>query len=206
MLKTGFIKEGKYLRIDIEADYNEPGFLNRFAATLFALDWNVFQADLITTEKNHVRDVFYVDQAQPSANWQEKINEVNVIINSVFEEHVNSEEILQRYGKAPVFSYRSEKSLLDTEVIYEHSHSTGGTRYYIETSDRKGLLYGISSVFTRFDVDIKKAKIRTNYLAGRAEDTFLVTTRDGKEITNLPLAEEIRTAILEKLKGSTEKE
>ncbi|MCY1554533.1 Bifunctional uridylyltransferase/uridylyl-removing enzyme [compost metagenome] len=66
----------------------------------------------------------------------------------------------------------------------------------VSASDRAGLLYGISRVLARYDINVQLAKITT--LGERVEDTFLIS---GAQLQMNKRQIEIETELLEALEG-----
>jgi [protein-PII] uridylyltransferase len=66
----------------------------------------------------------------------------------------------------------------------------------VSASDRAGLLYGITRVLARYDINVQLAKVTT--LGERVEDTFLIS---GPQLQVNKRQIEIETELLETLEG-----
>jgi len=200
MLRTGFKQIGEEdLAVTIEADFNHPGFLNRFAAAMFALGWSILEGDISTRDDDSVFDTFRIRPVKNSADRAGRMQrsyELSQIVEAVLAEKVSGEEIMREYKVASYQERRKSSAFNDTEILFEDKYELDGVHYYFETSDRAGLLYAITSVFAENEIDIRSARIRTNAANGRAEDWFLVRHKEKTFFADMPLAGKLRMEIL----------
>jgi UTP:GlnB (protein PII) uridylyltransferase len=193
---TGYKWEGELLRLSVRCGRNELGFLERFAAVTWALNWSIVNGTVDTTGKK-VEDVFYLSppKKQASASPESAIMEISMIVETVLSERLSVEEIFSRYDLKPRKSRTKKKADIDIVDLREKKL----TAIFVETKDRQGLLFNICRVLSANDIDIRRGNIRTISNKGRVEDVFYTLTSSGDLYGSTALAVKVHDEIMKSI-------
>ena len=110
-------------------------------------------------------------------------------------------EMIDRFGPLPAptkgrLSRRVKSFPITPRVDLRPDEKAQRWLLSVSASDRAGLLYGITRVLARYDINVQLAKVTT--LGERVEDTFLIS---GAQLQMNKRQIEIETELLETLEG-----
>ncbi|MFH1066976.1 MAG: [protein-PII] uridylyltransferase, partial [bacterium] len=154
---------------------------------------NILSADVFTRGDNLVIDTFRVctDRYEAATNALDRKNFKKTIAQSFQDENFNLRDALQQKQEkiiAPVEDAEFPTRLtLDNETSREH------TLLHIQTPDRIGLLYDITSCFADLNIVIAHSRITTE--KGAALDTFYLTLPQIGKIVDPALQEKLLQAL-----------
>jgi [protein-PII] uridylyltransferase len=164
--------------------WDRAGLFNHITGCLSAAGLNILSARIFTREDGIVLDTFFVTDARTGtlANREEREKFEDLIVRILTGEHIDLGALVARQkGNRPLYqSYEGDR--IPTLISFDNETPESRTAIEIETEDRVGLLYIISLALAELDFNISAAKIVTE--KGAAIDTFYVTERDGKKITD----------------------
>jgi [protein-PII] uridylyltransferase len=94
-------------------------------------------------------------------------------------------------------SRRIKAFITPPQVSFRQDETNGRTELRLTATDRPGLLSRVGQVFARHDIGLISAKVAT--VGAVAEDTFLITDRDGAPLTDETRQEAIGNDLYEAL-------
>jgi [protein-PII] uridylyltransferase len=165
------------------------GLLHEIVGTLASKNVDILGAKILTHISGVAVDFFKVNGPDGKPITDEPfLSRVETGIKQVASGEKRVEELMQSRKKLMV----TPKNLphIDTMVLVLNDVSPDHTVIETTTRDRLGLLYDITSTLGLADIDIVSALISTE--GHRAMDTFYVTGRDGKKITDPDMIERIK--------------
>jgi [protein-PII] uridylyltransferase len=150
--------------------------------------YNIVEAKIYTTQHGYALNSFSVlDQSGKSVSYSGLLK---------FIESQLTEKIINPAIEAPLegrVSRQVKHTPFSTQVhidVEQGSHQISYHIIQIVAADRPGLLAKIAFIFLRLDIDLHNAKINT--LGNRAEDSFLVSGKQGTTlgVTQLTMLQE----------------
>ncbi|MCS6859511.1 MAG: HD domain-containing protein, partial [Abditibacteriales bacterium] len=183
-------------------DDPEPGLLSKICGTLFANDVDIHTAHVHTLTppeslpalkedwRGVVLDTLWVtrDHRPISERLAARIGEQ---LKQVLLGEVSVRELIEKAGKK-IHPVHVETLEIRNDLSDDH------TVVHIVTEDAQGLLYAITRSLAALGLDIHTAKITS--WAGKAEDAFYVTTRDGGKVPPTEV-ERLGAMLKEKMRG-----
>jgi [protein-PII] uridylyltransferase len=151
---------------------------------------NILDAKVHTTKHEYALDTFLIAIPEFSNNYRDIIN----LIEYELAAHLSSEAPLA--PPVPGRLSRLSRTFPLTPSVTLRPDERG--QYYIlsiSASDRNGLLYTISSILTKYKVNLQMAKIAT--LGERAEDVFLI---DGEALNHARTQIQLETELMDALR------
>jgi [protein-PII] uridylyltransferase len=153
--------------------------------------FSILDARIHTTQNGHALDTFQVVAPTLSEHYRELIAMVENNLAHTIDER----------GPLPTptkgrLSRRVKSFPVTPRVDLRPDEKAQRWLLSVSASDRAGLLYGISRVLARYDINVQLAKITT--LGERVEDTFLIS---GPQLQINKRQIEIETELLETLEG-----
>jgi [protein-PII] uridylyltransferase len=181
-----------------------PFALSNCCAVLAANDANIFDANVFTRSDGIIIDRFRVSDAVTGQSLEprvcEKIEEEmatvlrgDTDVRHLFEAHHRK---WKRRARAPV------NPMIRTDVEFEEKGEF--TIIDVYAPDSVGFLYRVTETISRLELDIYFAKIATR--VDGIVDAFYVQDRSGRQLEAPERREEIRTRILQTIKGMAEVE
>lgn len=178
--------------------WDRVGLFARLTGALAATGLNILAAQIYTRTDGVVLDDFFVIDARtgklPEGAVRERFEKTAL---EVLTHEVDPARLLAR---APAYQplYRAVGGeSLDTAIRFDNDTSANCTVIDIETEDRVGLLFAVSSAFAELGLNLVLAKIVTE--KGAAIDSFYVTDAHGVKITEKGRAAQIEQRLREAL-------
>jgi len=153
----------------------------KIAGSLTAAGLNILGAQIFTRKDGIILDTFYVTDADTGklAHKNEKDT-----FEKVFEEtlvsNVDLASMINKRKTTPPLYQALEGERLPTTIVFDNDSSDTFTVIDLETEDRVGLLYYVSSAIAECGLDIVVSKIMTE--KGAALDTFYVSYPGGGKV------------------------
>jgi [protein-PII] uridylyltransferase len=182
--------EGEGLQVLVYApDQND--LFARICGYFDSSNFSILDARVHTTLTGHALDTFQVVAPSLSDHYRELIAMVEN----------NLAQTIDECGPLPApmkgrLSRRVKSFPVTPRVDLRPDEKAQRWLLSVSASDRAGLLYGISRVLARYDINVQLAKITT--LGERVEDTFLIC---GAQLQMNKRQIEIETELLETLEG-----
>lgn len=182
--------EGEGLQVLVYApDQND--LFARICGYFDSSNFSILDARVHTTLTGHALDTFQVVAPTLSDHYRELIAMVEN----------NLAQTIDECGPLPApmkgrLSRRVKSFPVTPRVDLRPDEKAQRWLLSVSASDRAGLLYGISRVLARYDINVQLAKITT--LGERVEDTFLIS---GAQLQVNRRQIEIETELLETLEG-----
>lgn len=162
------------IQIEIQTPVTRIGTLYRLTAAILITDLDILSGDVqtitdeggteVAVDRFVLRSLFGGPQSPPDVPAK-----LGVLMETLLQEEADPDQILQNAKqKIPAVSGFLEGS---PEIVFEHDDREKMTTFYIETISRQGLLFHLSRILYQFEIDIKRADIRTD-ANGTAQDTF----------------------------------
>ena len=176
------------------AGWNRDRLLERIAGAFVSANVNILSADIFTRGDSLALDIFRVcdSRQQPVGSERDRRK-----VESRLGESLQEEE----YDFTPYFnepsrlrSYRmSQDAELPSRILVTNESHPLYTIVEIQTPDRLGLLYGLLRALGNAGISIQTSRITTEMEV--AMDTFYVTGRDDKKITEEAAIERLQTLL-----------
>lgn len=180
--------------------WDRPGLFASLTGAMTAAALNILAAQVYTRQDAIVLDEFLVTDARtgeaPDEAARAKFERLTRLILTGKLDPIKAAEEAPKHP--PRFS-RAGGEPLPTDIRFDNKVSARFSVIDIETEDRVGLLFAVSSAFTELGLDLSLAKIVTE--KGAASDTFYVLDRtpSGPKITDPArqkvIAQRLRSAI-----------
>ncbi len=181
---------------------DHPRLLSIIAGACAASGANIVDAQIFTTSDGYALDTIFVSRELPQDEDERRRAER---IGKVIEQGLAGQvKIPDLVGQRAVTKGRIRAFSVEPDV---HLNNTWSNRYtVIEISglDRPGLLYQLTDVLARLNLNIASAHIAT--FGERAVDVFYVTDLTGQKITNANRQAAIRRRLLQVFQPQKEKE
>jgi len=161
-------------RLQIRTESTRMGTLHRITAAIYLLNLNIISGDIQTIlegDQAYSFDTFIVKfSGMEHKEMRDSIHsKLAILMEMVLGKNQSVESLFQQFnvplpGSLDFFE-------LKPEVLFQNDTAMGVTEFYIEAPDRKGLLYNLTELLFRREVDIVSATIRTDS-NGIVQDTF----------------------------------
>ena len=164
--------------------WDRAGLFSKIAGSLSAAGLNILSAQIFTRSDGIALDTFFVNDAQTGspAGPQKREPFEQVIRKALTGEEVDFHALISRQKQTrPVYqAYTGER--IPTTIRFDNESSETRTIIEVETEDRIGLLYTISTTLSELDLDISAARISTE--KGAAIDSFYLRDLQGNKVTD----------------------
>jgi [protein-PII] uridylyltransferase len=182
--------EGEGLQVLVYAP-DQPDLFVRICGYFDSSHFSILDARVHTTLTGHALDTFQVVAPTMSEHYRELIAMVEN----------NLAQTIDERGPLPAptkgrLSRRVKSFPITPRVDLRPDEKAQRWLLSVSASDRAGLLYGITRVLARYDINVQLAKVTT--LGERVEDTFLIS---GAQLQMNKRQIEIETELLETLEG-----
>lgn len=138
--------------------------------------YNIVEAKIYTTDHAYALDSFIIlDPAGKSAGYGDLLKFIESELSSKLDESISLESPLK--GR---ISRQVKHMPIDTQITINEEPENNNHRLDVIANDRPGLLATLAQQFLRYDIDLHMAKINT--LGNRAEDTFLISAKNGQKL------------------------
>lgn len=170
---------------------DRPGLFSKIAGVLTLNGLNILGAEIFTWKNNIALDVFMVsppaDVIYEDERWRKTGNDLNAALDNMLDiAGALAENQGGRLLRTP-YATRPQRITIDNDT------SSFFTLIEVVAYDRPGLLFDITNVLFRHDLDVKLAKIATE--VDQVVDVFYVRDVDGQKTDDTELLEKVRTAI-----------
>ncbi|MGH8048656.1 MAG: [protein-PII] uridylyltransferase, partial [Chthoniobacterales bacterium] len=174
--------------------WDRERLLERIAGAFVSANVNILSADVFTRGDSLALDIFRVSDSMHRAVTSERDR------NRV-ESRLNESLLEEEYDFTPLFgepsrlrSYRmSQDAELPTRILVENEAHPIYTIVEIQTPDRLGLLYALLRGLGNAGISIQTSRITTEMEV--AMDTFYITGRDHKKITEEAAIERLQSLL-----------
>jgi [protein-PII] uridylyltransferase len=173
---------------------DRPGLLARMAGSLALAGLSILSAQAFTTEDGVAIDLFVVEPAFHGDIDEERWRIVRHSLRKALEGRLSLEYRVREKRR----HYPGPPAEVPMEVRVLNDVSDFATVVEVEAPDRLGLLFDLARTFEELRLDVSLAKVAT--YGPRVVDAFYVRDLYGEKIEDPEHAEEIRRAILSRLK------
>jgi [protein-PII] uridylyltransferase len=177
--------------------WDRAGLFGKIAGTLSAAGLNILGAQIFTRADGMALDTFFVNDARTGglANRLQREKFADLLDAMMTGEAVDLHALISKQSARPAYTaYLGER--IGTQIQIDNQSSDERTVIEIETEDRVGLLYTISTTLAELNLDISAARIVTE--RGAAIDSFYVSDADeGGKVLSAQRLEQITVALRE---------
>lgn len=153
--------------------------------------YNIVEAKIYTTDHAYALDSFIIlDPEDKSAGYNDLLKFIESELTSKLDESISLESPLK--GR---ISRQVKHMPIKTQVTISEEPESNNHKLDIIANDRPGLLATLAQQFLRYDIDLHIAKINT--LGKRAEDTFLISAKNGRKLDSQQIRALQQALILE---------
>jgi [protein-PII] uridylyltransferase len=154
--------------------WDRPGLFGKIAGTLSAVGLNILGAQIFTRADGMALDTFFVNDARTGklAERPQREKFTDLLDSVMMGEEVDLHALIAKQSSRPAYTaYLGER--IGTQIQIDNESSDERTVIEIETEDRVGLLYTISTALAALNLNISAARIVTE--RGAAIDSFYVS-------------------------------
>ncbi len=175
--------------------WDRTGLFSKLTGALAAAGLNILAAQIYTRKDGIVLDDFFVVDARTGTLPEPPVRErLEKLAADVLVRGADPARFLKRTsGYTPLYRSVGGETLATT-IRFDNSTSSDRTVIDVETEDRVGLLFALSSAFHELGLDLALAKIVTE--KGAAIDSFYVTDSDRAKITEPVRQKEIEKRLI----------
>ena len=161
--------------------WDRPGLFSRIAGSLSAIGLNILSAQVFSRADGLALDTFFVNRATGDnfATREDRDKLVALLSRSLNGTETDFSTTIRHANQRHAGHAMLGEDAVPTRVYFDNEISEEYTVIDVESVDRLGLLYAISSAFTELGLNLALAKIVTE--KGAAVDSFYVNeVADGK--------------------------
>ncbi|MEO0344285.1 MAG: [protein-PII] uridylyltransferase [Pseudomonadota bacterium] len=175
---------------------DHPGIFARLAGAVALAGMNVIDARTHITKDGYAIAAFWVQDSQFKALKEgNAIDRLTRMIHRTLSGEVSARDAIEEKDK---IAKRERKIRVPTEITFDNEGSNSHTIIEVDTRDRPGLLYDLTSTLAESNIRISNATIAT--YGAQAVDTFYI-----KDIFGLKIhSSHKQAAIADKLKSAIE--
>jgi [protein-PII] uridylyltransferase len=164
--------------------WDRERLFSHITGCLTAAGLNILGADILTRKDRVVIDTFFVTDARTALPaGREERDKFEALAHKVLTgAPVDLRALIARTKAAPSLYKSIEGERIPTVIEFDNETSDDRSVIDVQTEDRVGLLYDISSALAALQVDLSLANILTE--KGAAVDSFYATERNGGKILN----------------------
>ena len=179
---------------------DHPRLLAAIAGACAACEANIVDAQIFTTSDGFALDTIFVSRELPlNEDEQRRAERIGKQIETILAGKARVEDLIQararRQGRIRAFS-------VEPDVLVNNTWSNRYTVIEISGLDRPGLLYELTAVLAKLNLNIASAHVAT--VGERAVDVFYVTDLTGQKITNANRQGAIRRHLMQVFKPTRE--
>ncbi|MDH5654588.1 MAG: hypothetical protein OEZ34_01680 [Spirochaetia bacterium] len=160
------------IEIQIKTPVVEVGTLYRLTAAIYAMGLDILSGDISSDTGEdgipYSNDRFILQHTNSEESEGAISAKLGILMETLLRENMDPDEFLRKEKIQPPVKLE----FFETEpvILFQNSKEWNATQFYIESQNRTGLLFHLTRILARKNVDIIRAKIRTeNYLV---KDTF----------------------------------
>jgi len=195
--------------VDVEGDGNHARvivytrdrayLLSDICGVLAVNDLNILYADAYTRADGIIVDIFGVEGLEDEPTRADFVEKLRSTFLAVWTGQAKIADLIAQHRRR--WSRRKTKMVHSPpHVVIDNGISDHYSVIDVFAADRIGLLYDLSIAMSTHGLDIHMARIGTD--ADRVADAFYVTTSDGQKLTDALACENVRTALLDAVRGS----
>lgn len=173
---------------------DRPGLFADITATLDKMSLNIQDARIMSLEdKSHALDIYSIldDKNQPITDVQQ-LEEIQQKLKQALSEPNSYSSIINRKTSRALKQFN-----IKTQISLSNLIDKQQTRLDIIAADRPGLLAKIGSILSAHKIQIVAAKILTE--GERVNDSFFITDKNGRPLTDKQQCENLKQALIEGL-------
>lgn len=164
-------EDGSY-RLSVRTPVTTSGTLYRLTAAIYMVGLDILSGDIRTVREGDIEyseDIFLL--MPDGSTGQDLSGEISarlgILMESLLSENADPDRMLEENGirVSPLITFFDNAP----EIVFEDLPDKLETRFYIETVNRRGLLYHLTRILAREQINIVSGKVRTS-AQGRAED------------------------------------
>ncbi len=179
---------------------DHPRLLSVIAGACAASGANIVDAQIFTTSDGFALDTIFVSRELPlNEDEQRRAERIGKQIETILAGKARVEDLIQartrRQGRIRAFS-------VEPDVLVNNTWSNRYTVIEISGLDRPGLLYELTAVLAKLNLNIASAHVAT--FGEKAVDVFYVTDLTGQKITNANRQGAIRRHLMQVFKPTQE--
>ena len=188
--------------ITLKTEVTAIGTFHRMASVIFDLGWDIISGEINTIMENNNEYSYNVLRIQlPGSDNARNAMEIGIMLDSIFSHNQEKPLLPPRENtKKAIFFFREQP-----ELIFQDDMSKDCTVFYIEADSGRGLLYHLSAVLLKYEINIIRASIETDAITERAKDTFYLQDKYGKMFGKQEIVKTIRKEILENLTAQSKR-
>lgn len=155
---------------------NQNDIFARICNFFDRMGYNIVEAKIYTTNHAYALDSFIIlDQSGKSVSYSGLLKFIETELTSKLDGNVTLESPLKGRISRQVKHMPIQSQITITEEPENNNHKLD-----MIANDRPGLLATVAQQFLKHDIELHNAKINT--LGNRAEDTFLISARNGQKL------------------------
>ncbi|WP_436643660.1 [protein-PII] uridylyltransferase [Microbaculum sp. FT89] len=172
---------------------DHPRLLSIIAGACAASGANIVDAQIFTTSDGYALDTIFVSRELPEdADERRRAERIGKVIEQALAGAVKLRDLV---GQRAVTKGRIRAFSVEPDVLVNNTWSNRYTVIEMSGLDRPGLLYELTDVLARLNLNIASAHVAT--FGERAVDVFYVTDLTGQKITNANRQAAIRRRLLQ---------
>ena len=179
--------------------YDRPFILSKLCGVFSVSDLNILSANAFTRDDGIVIDIFnVVDFAGKVSLLHSSREKLTGELNDVLNDRI---DLYKSYlAHREKWKRRKPKMSFECSVEFENDIVTDSTIVDVSATDRPGLLFDITRIFSSEHIDIRAARITTS--GGRATDSFYVRRVNGGKVSDIAMMNRLRDRICRELSRS----
>jgi UTP:GlnB (protein PII) uridylyltransferase len=194
MIDFSYKKDADLIELSIRTDATKIGTLFRIVACLFVLKMDILSGEVQTIEEGgilYTLDNFTVRSLDENAD---SAFQLGVLMDTAFSKYEDATKLLEEYNLGepdPKLFFKD-----NFEFIFTDDPETNTTCFYMESKNARGLLYHITRILMKNQINIISAKVETNSESNLAMDRFYIRDSENRPVSqNRELIEKIKREI-----------
>ena len=187
--------ENGHIKITVKTPVVKIGTLHRLTSAIFAMELDIVSGEVNTVQDGdeiYSNDEFILRPVVSLRNNAEISARLGMLMETMLHENENPDVVLEAEEVSP--PERLQFFDAAPELVFETDEESNSTHFYIEATNRTGLLFHLTRLLSRLGVNILKASIYTND-ENQIQDTFFLQY-EGKPLTR-EISNKISSAITE---------
>jgi [protein-PII] uridylyltransferase len=174
--------------------WDRPFLFAAVCAVMASFGLNIERAEAFANDQGMVLDTFTVTVSERRGGTDLDDADLNQIVRTLRRVLTGKEEVQDLLSKRGIGSGHRGRLPITPEVTYDNKTSSRATIFHVAAQDRTGLLFDLSSAFSRNSCDIEVVLIETQ--GRRAIDAFYIVGPAGK------LSDEESEILIDELRGA----
>lgn len=174
--------------------WDRPFLFASVCAVMAGFGLNIERAEAFSNEQGMVLDTLVVTASERRAGAELDDTDRKQVVRTLRRVISGKEDVQGLLSRRTISSGTRGRLPIEPEVTYDNTTSSRATIFHVSAQDRTGLLYDLSSAFSRNSCDIEVLLIETQ--GRRAIDAFYVVGPNGK------LSDEESERLIDELRGA----